>query len=348
MKHCFFVIVFLCTIISGIVLLSAPFEPLFQIISVEGECQVQPPGTQNFQPAEPGKAYAYGTAIKTGRKSTALIRFSEGNECRVLANANLVITEDVKDPKLKIIKLKEGDVDVSLDEKFHESNGLNVETATAICGAIGCKFTVKSSSEGELKAVIIICKEGKIKVYGNDFNVPLMENDDGISVVGSADLTFIKLRNILGEYNLHVRDASGNEKIIELKKDWEIKIWRKLSQDNKTIVITILITGPDGSLIEAITRTAEKEGQEQEQLTPGKEGKTTATTQSSGGTDELITETPTTTTTTTTTTINKQDREAVEQLIDQLSGNTTTTQPPPVSRDDEGEDADNPTPSGHP
>ncbi|OGV62157.1 MAG: hypothetical protein A2498_14070 [Lentisphaerae bacterium RIFOXYC12_FULL_60_16] len=329
-------------LLLAVTALAAPFEPLFQIVSIEGECLVQPVGESNFSPAEPNKAYAYGSVVKTGRRSTAVIRFSEGNECRVLANAHLAILEDTTNQKLKTIKLTEGEVEVTLDEKFHETNDLNVQTATAICGAIGCKFNVRAGVREDMHAVVIICRDGKIKINGVDFNIPIMENDDGVSVVGNLDLSYIKIRNIMGDFNIHVFDANKNEKIIEAKKDCEIKIWRKMAQDGKTIIITIVILGPDGSATENFTFTqALGEGDPTPDPDPEAEGE-------NGEDGSYLPPTPTTTVTTTTTTIPLEDAENAGDGGDTTGNGTTTTTTQPDEDDDDGGDAPTPTPVGNP
>src|ERR1039458_6030872 len=87
---------------------AAPFEMLFKIDKITGDCAVQTPGSADFVNAANGNAYAYGTKIRTGRKSSAVIIFSDGNLCRVLANAMLTVTKDVKNEKLKSIALDAG------------------------------------------------------------------------------------------------------------------------------------------------------------------------------------------------------------------------------------------------
>ena len=123
----------------------AGFEPLFRVIKVTGECSLKRPKEREFSPAPESKAYPYGTKVRTGMQSSLVVIFSEGNICRVLANTHLTMSEGAGNKKLKVVRLNEGEVEVELKEDFHsDGNALNVETSTAICGAIGCKFNVAS------------------------------------------------------------------------------------------------------------------------------------------------------------------------------------------------------------
>lgn len=293
-------------LVSGFCLLSsisyaAPFEELFKIEKITGECMVQTPDNAEFVNAVDGNAYAYGTKIKTGRKSSAVIVFSEGNTCRVLANAVLAITRDTKDEKLKSINLDTGKVEVSLDPEFHKTHNdsLNVVTPTAICGAIGCKFSMDSRIEEDLYVVIVICDDGQIKVFGKGFDAP-MDTEDGMTMSSARDGSFMRLKNIKGSIVVQVRDSEGNPKNVEMKVGSVVKIWRSKSATGKVWIVTILITSPDGTLEEAITyNEAMGEGEEGTSETPP--GSTTTTTQPDTG--DIITTTTTTTSTTTTTTI---------------------------------------------
>jgi hypothetical protein len=294
-------------LLSG-VLYAAPFEVVFKIEKITGECTVQPPGSAEFVNAVDGNAYAYGTKIRTGRKSSAILVFSEGNTCRVLANANLTITQDSKDAKLKSVVLDVGKIEMSLEPEFHKTNAdsLNVVTPTAVCNAIGCKFSIDSRNEDDLLVTIFICDEGQIEIDGQGFKIPL-DAEDGLTISLAKDRSFIRIKNIKGVFSIVIRDSEGNPKTVELKVGSVIKIWRSKSATGNVWIVTILITSPDGVLQEAITYNEEmlktgEEGGSGEGAGGGAEtetgtGGTTTTTQPDLG--EVITTTTSTTTTTT-------------------------------------------------
>ena len=234
----------------------ADFEPLFQVIRVTGECAVQRPGENNFVPAEESKAYPYGTKVQTGMRSSLVIVFSEGNVCRVLANAMLTMDEGIKNKKLKIIRLQDGEVEVELLEDFHkDGNALNVETATAICGAIGCKFRVASKVEEDLRIVIVRVIEGLIRLHGENFDATTLGQDDWISLLSPPDRSFLRLKTMKGDFDIKIKGEDLQDKVVPTVEGTVLKIWQRQVPGTGQRVVTSVLTGPDGQLIETVTVT---------------------------------------------------------------------------------------------
>lgn len=266
---------------SGIQAGAVPFDPLFRVTEISGECLVQPPDADQFAPAVEGKAYNYGTKLKTGRKSSAVINFSEGNTARVLAGASMTVTKDVKDAKLKVIKLDLGKLEVSLDEAFGKEkiDALNIETPTAICAAIGCKYTVEAKLEaGEegvmLNSVLMVCKEGKIKVFGPHYDITELDTDDWVLVSGSRDKSFLRVKCVKGTFEMLLTDSEGKPKTISLKTGAVVKIWWAKSETGNAMIVTILIGAPDGTTEETIVYSEEiGAGGEAGKGEQGREGK---------------------------------------------------------------------------
>ena len=96
------------------------FEPEFTITKIEGAVKVQSPGASRFSDAEAGSSYKYGTVIKTKRRSTAVVQFSQGNTCRITARTTVTITESTANENLKVMKLDVGHVLEIGDNEFEE------------------------------------------------------------------------------------------------------------------------------------------------------------------------------------------------------------------------------------
>ena len=328
---------------------AAPFDMLFKIEKATGDCMVQTPGTPNFVKAKDGNVYPYGTKVRTGRKASLLIVFSEGNVCRVLSNAALTITQNAKDEKLRSIILDTGKVEISLEAEFHKTNGnaLNVVTPTAVCSAIGCKFSAETSIEEDFFVTIFMCDDGKIEIHGEGFTVPL-DTEDGLTVSVPKDRSFIRLKDVKGTYTSQIRDPEGNIKAVELKLGSVIKIWRQKSSTGNTWVVTVLVVSPDQRILEAFTYNepipaGESEGNgattttqpsqattttqpaEVTTTTQAAESGTGVTTTTTPGIEDILTTTTTTTTSTTTTTVPRAFRKPVTAT----TSTPTTTIPPP-------------------
>ena len=129
---------------------ATPFDPLFLVSRVTGECMVAAPDSGDFVPVTEGKAYPYGTKVKTGNDSTAIIKLSEGNECHLSANVSLGTARDAKNEKHSIVKLEQGKIEVMLEQGFRDNNKFSVETASAVCEAIACRFTTEARRDNQL------------------------------------------------------------------------------------------------------------------------------------------------------------------------------------------------------
>ncbi|MDI6774002.1 MAG: FecR family protein [Verrucomicrobiota bacterium] len=228
--------------IQSVVLMAAPFNPEFKIERIVGECRVKTSGAGDFVAAEADKSYPYGTEIKTGAKSSVVIVLSEGNECQVLANAQLTVTEDATDKKLKRIKLVEGRVDASLEKDFRNSNGFEIETPAAVCGVIGSKVSAAVRSQSDKNIGAFGCNEGRMNVRGNPyFSAPDMDAGDQITVACALDRSYIYLRNSAGEYEVELKGADGAPRRVKTKPNVVIKIHiRKAVEEEKEIVTTVI------------------------------------------------------------------------------------------------------------
>ena len=231
---------------------AAPFDPEFKIERIAGECSVKAPGAADFVAAEAGKAYPYGTEIKTGAKSSAVLVLSQGNECQVLAGAQLVVTEKAADKKFKRIRLVEGRVDVALEKDFQKSNGFDVETPTAICGAVGSKLTVASKpSDGKLVDVFS-CTEGLMNVAdGQYFSAPDMDTGDQLSVTCPNDRSYLRLRNSAGEYELVLTGPDGAPRRVKTKQDTVVIIHVKKSATGDKFQIAVVVEREKGKTDES-------------------------------------------------------------------------------------------------
>lgn len=117
----------------------------FKAVALEGTAQIKV-GDAAAQPIELDKQYPFGATVMTGRNSWVNLEFNQGNTFRLLARSSLEITEDVKNPKLKKLSLETGKVEIKLDD-FPKDHKLQVETPTAVCGAVGTRFVVEFEND---------------------------------------------------------------------------------------------------------------------------------------------------------------------------------------------------------
>jgi hypothetical protein len=301
---------------------ATPFDPLFLVSRVNGECMVATPDSGDFIPVTEGKAYPYGTKVKTGNDSTAIIKLSEGNECHLSANVSLGTGRDAKNEKHSIVKLEQGKIEVMLEQGFGDNNKFSVETASAVCEAIACRFTVEARRDNQLDLNIglFTCGEGQIKVFGPNFEIPSLVKDASISVSGTSDKLFTRVKNLRATINIAYKDSDGQDKTVELKQNSTAKITRRVSEGN--LHVTTIITKPDGTMEEASTHSEDLSTMETSEQTPMPTTEEVTTTTMPAGAAGEPTFTTTTTTSTTTTTIGSEIKRSV--TTNKVNGVVTT------------------------
>ncbi|MFT5127964.1 MAG: hypothetical protein ACI8W8_001572 [Rhodothermales bacterium] len=172
----------------------------FRTLKVTGQCLVKTAGEEDYVDAQNQTVYAFGTTLKTGRNSNMLLEFSQGNTFQLLPRTTLVLNQDTRNPKLKILRLQSGSISLQLDD-FPKGHKLEVETPSAICGAVGTRFVVSfdevETTPGETQpgrnsfscsdGIVNVAsrfKVGEEQVTGKSFSVPQVE-------AGTAIVAFI-------------------------------------------------------------------------------------------------------------------------------------------------------------
>jgi hypothetical protein len=134
----------------------------FKVQNAKGDtCQVQPNGKE-WMKAENGSSHGKGTKGKTGSGSSFVAAFNEQTLFRILPETEVVIGTESKTGYRKVINLslRQGNVDVEL-EKLPKGYKMEVQTPTAVCGAVGTKFTVQRAKDGK---ETFTCTESEIEV----------------------------------------------------------------------------------------------------------------------------------------------------------------------------------------
>lgn len=251
----------ICMVAFAMMALSAAAQnailpPVFRITDMMGECMVKTPTANSFEPAELMRTYPYGTAIRTGVRSSVVLTISEGNTIRLLANTDIVFNESATDSRIKNVKLNDGEVEADLEANFHQNgNALNVETATAICGAVGTRFRVASRREQDLRVVVVRVLAGIVRVYGENFQIAELGAEEWVSLLAPPDQSFLRLKNLQGNYDVTVKDEDGNDKQIPTEPESVLKIWQRTVPETGERVVTLTFNDPMGQMVESITVT---------------------------------------------------------------------------------------------
>jgi hypothetical protein len=234
---------------------AAKFAPLFTIKNVDGNVTVQTPGSDKAIPVETGKAYPYGSTFRTESGASVDISLSEGNSVSINGNSVVVINQDSSDSNNKVLHIHSGKVDFDLENGFEAANGFEILTRyCSIVALTGGSSSVDAKSEGDLKVTVVKVIKGELEASGPSYDIPLLNDNNAITISCSDDRSFIRLRDLNGNYGIEVDDEDGMKRLVEMEKDSVIKILRKRSDvDSNVIIVTILEINSDGDIVTAST-----------------------------------------------------------------------------------------------
>jgi len=268
MRHQWAIVVITACICSSASLSWAlSFDPVFRLLSFDGTCQVRTPSAARYVDAEEGKAYPYGTLLKTGPESRARLGFSSQDWADMGPNTEIRCV-DYPTPGAKVVKAAElfsGKLDVRLSRNFSEQNGLHVIThctdIAAVAGpavgddapsdAASLKFGVSANQQDSMKAILVGCDQGEISLSGPQYTVPSLTTKQMISVTCTFNRGFIRLRGEAGEFALQVMDSDMNPRLVDMAGNASVKILQKSSSSGDATIVTVLEIGKDNKPVRA-------------------------------------------------------------------------------------------------
>jgi hypothetical protein len=190
------------------------FDPEVTLMEIENEVRVKTPDDLDFKQAVEGLSYVYGTMIKTGPESMVKLSFSEGNYVRMYEKTSLTISEDALKKKLKMVKLHDGKLRIKLEESFHKRNEFQVETPTAVCGALGTEFDAEhiALTEGEkaMEVSIFGVLDKRVNIKSDYFKIDSMGEADRISFARSKEGNYHRLKVVNGNLRVDLRENADD------------------------------------------------------------------------------------------------------------------------------------------
>ncbi len=248
-----------CSLLASIGLLSSTtqaeqLEPALKAHDVIGTVQVQRPDAKALEPVEQGVAYPYGSHFRTDADSSVKLAMSPSSSIRVLAVSDVVILDSRLNRDTKVVRVLEGEVEAELSKTFHEDgNLLNIEAGLAIVQAKGTKYRVASRMEEDLRIVVVRVLEGLVRIMGEHFAVPELEESEWVSLLGPNDESFLRIKNMEGTFEVSMKDEDHSDRQIETQKGTVLKIWKRTEPESGDRIITSVLTDPAGEMVDTTT-----------------------------------------------------------------------------------------------
>ena len=229
------------------------FDILFRVSSVKGTCLVKKPGATLFEPAIKGKAYPFGTTIRTGRDGDAYILLSQDDTVRMSPLCELSVLEPAGAPAFsnRTIRLDEGKIEISVRDGLAEK-ALVVETAVAACDSFVGHSTVelqKNTKPAKDKLdlrLLARTDNGALHVSGPQFSVPKMRSGSAIRIESSTDRSITRIINESNDYKVEIDNGTDTPVSLETTTRSTVRICREPAAVGGKLVVSVLETAPDG------------------------------------------------------------------------------------------------------
>ena len=231
------------------------FDILLRVDSVKGVCQIKIPGAKAFAPVVKGKAYPFGTSVRTGKDGEAFILLSSDDSLRMSALCELTVSglEDAKAGGSRTVRLDAGKLDVSVREGLPDQ-ALTVETSVAACDSFAGRSTLELQKTGKpAKDKLDLCllvhtDNGAVRVFGPQFSVPKMRPGSAVRVESTADRSVTRIVNESNEVPVEIDNGTDTPVALETSVHSTIRICREHAPVGGKLAVSVLEIAPDGKL----------------------------------------------------------------------------------------------------
>jgi hypothetical protein len=235
--------------LAGAIAMAAPFDPAFRVLRFKGICEVAPPDSSGFSPVSPGKAYPYGSTVRTGdRASEAVVALCDNHECKVMASTTARFADENQDRETRTVHLLAGKVEVDLDQKNQKfTNRVFVQTAVGTAAGEKVRFTVATSRNNEIHESVFECNAGMLGVSGSQFNAPVVKEGASLKVTGPTDLSWLRVQTLKGDIPYDLRNNSGEQVTYPTKAGATVKINQRVLESTKVRHVVLWLLKSDGT-----------------------------------------------------------------------------------------------------
>jgi hypothetical protein len=230
------------------------FDVLFRVAGVKGDCQIRKPGANTFEPVMNGKAYPFGTSVRTGKNGEAFILLSPDDSLRMSSSCELSVSEPEGAPagSNRIVRLAEGKLDVSVRDGLADQ-ALVVETTVAACDSFVGRSTVelrktRKPAKDKLDLRLLVHTDnGAIRISGPQFAVPKMKSGSTVRIESSTDRSMTRIINESNDYPVNIDNGTDTPVVMDTTTHSTIRICREQAPVGGKLVVSVLEIAPDGT-----------------------------------------------------------------------------------------------------
>jgi hypothetical protein len=229
------------------------FDYLFRVTGCKGDCQVKKPGAAAFEPVFNGKAYPFGTIVRTGRNGELFVVFSQEDSLRLYPQSELSVwePEGTSGNSNRVVRLANGKIEIVVREGLAEQS-LVVETPIAACDSFAGRSAMeltksKKPTRNRLDLSQLIHTEtGALRVRGPQFSIPKMKSGSTARLESSLDRTITRITNESNDYLVNIENGTDAPVALETTTHSTVRICREQAPVGGKLVVSVLETAPDG------------------------------------------------------------------------------------------------------
>ena len=234
------------------------FNNLFRIMSPRGDCQIRRPGQEAFEPVIKGKAYQFGSVLRSGKDSEMVIALSEKDAVAMTADTVVFADIDHEDGNRRVVSLRQGEVRARLDV-LNTNASVIIDSPVGRCVSMVGNAKIKVfSTPGENTLEVTSGASCQVRLIGPQFVIPELKVGNSISISTLTDNSQTRIRDVAGDYRIFVNKGlefnpmpSESEEAdvllpVAMSAQSTVKIWREKAPLGGRLIVSVLATGPDG------------------------------------------------------------------------------------------------------
>jgi len=241
--------------IAGSVAYAGPFDPLFQLGKVTGPCFVRRPGIPDFEAAIEGRAYPFGSEVRTQADADIVLHLSPTVQLRLGAGSTAVVGGGAAADSMgrKVVTLSSGMLGVYSPymEDREVILPLVVETALARFENFRGRVQIRLAQVGDANRATVTTAIGDAKLEGPQFGVERLGRSASLEITTAFDESFTSLSGKSGEYEVLVERGSQDPSVVAFRSGAKAKIWRRRASVSDRLAVSVMISGAEGNVTES-------------------------------------------------------------------------------------------------
>ncbi len=227
------------------------FDPLFQIGKVGGTCIMRRPGVQEYEVAVEGRAYPYGTEVRTQADSEVIVFLSRTVQLRFGGSTSATVAHSPSEGHdAKTVTMTSGTLGVFSPNDEAELP-LKIVTPLAVIDNFKGRAELRLVQGGEENHMVVATAIGDARVRGPQFSIEKMRRSARLEIITALDESYTSLAGKSGEFEMLIERGSEDPSIVEFRTGSHVKIWRRWSSLSNRLAVSVMVAGAGGGVKES-------------------------------------------------------------------------------------------------